>query len=433
MCSFIMESVGDGVFTVDCDWNIIYFNNSAGEIVGIAPEAAIGRKCWEVFKTFNCNDVCLLRPSIEESRKIANRVMTLTRGDGRMISVSVSAAPLRDQSGKVIGGVETFRDLAGVSIGAGQPGPRPVEDFCTRDPSLCEVISILPQVAESDATVLLLGESGTGKERFARAIHTLSERRTGPFVAVNCGALPETLMESELFGYKAGAFTGASKDKPGRFRLAERGTLLLDEIGDLPLHLQSKILRVLQEKTYEPLGGVAEVVSDVRMMAATNRDLEAMVAQGSFRRDLFYRLNVVQLKLPPLRERLDDIPLLVEHILAQRREASGKDIRGVSADVLEVLKKHQYPGNIRELENILVYAGILCTGGLLGLEHLPAELRPNGRREAAQGPWSMRNIRHKAAVAAVERNNGNRNAACRELRITKDTLRRIINDGETDE
>jgi PAS domain S-box-containing protein len=433
MCSFIMESVGDGVFTVDRDWNIIYFNNSAGEIIGLDPETAIGRKCWEVFKTFNCDDVCLLRPSIEEGRKIANRIMTLTRDDGREISVSVSAAPLRDQSGKVIGGVETFRDLSRTSIGGGQRGPRPVEDFCTRDPALCGVISILPQVAESDSTVLLLGESGTGKERFARAIHKLSDRRTGPFVAVNCGALPETLMESELFGYKAGAFTGANKDKPGRFRLAERGTLLLDEIGDLPLHLQSKILRVLQEKTYEPLGGVAEVVSDVRMMAATNRDLGAMVAQGSFRRDLFYRLNVVQLKLPPLRERLGDIPLLVEHILAVRRAASGKDIRGVSAEVMEVLKRHSYPGNIRELENILEYAGILCTGGLLGVEHLPADLRPSGRRETTHAPMSLREIRHKAAVAAVARHGGNRNAASRELGITKDTLRRILSDGAVGE
>jgi len=278
--------------------------------------------------------------------------------------------------------VETFRDISCGPAGKRASGPCAPEGFCSRDANLEEILRILPQVAQSEATVLLLGESGTGKEFFARAIHNLSSRREGPFVALNCGALPEQLMESELFGYKAGAFTDARRDKPGRFQLAEGGTILLDEIGDLPLPLQAKILRVLQERVFEPLGGVAGVAADVRVIAATNRDLERMVAEGSFRQDLYYRLNVVRMTLPPLRERRDDIPLLVDNCLKRRSQAGGKvDIQGLSAEAMRLLMAHPFPGNIRELENIIEYASILCPGGLIQVEHLPGV---GGRRPPAQ-------------------------------------------------
>jgi transcriptional regulator with PAS, ATPase and Fis domain len=247
-------------------------------------------------------------------------------------------------------------------------------------------------------------------------------------VAVNCGALPENLMESELFGYKAGAFTDARRDKPGRFQLAEGGTILLDEVGDLPLTLQAKILRVLQERVFEPLGGVEGVAADVRVIAATNRDLERMVGDGGFRQDLYFRLNVVRMTLPPLRERRGDIPLLVDHWFKRRMQAGGKDIEGLSAEAMRLLMAHPFPGNIRELENILEYASILCPGGLIQVEHLPADVRAcehPGPLEATG--LTMEEIRYRAAVEAVERNGGNRNAACRELGISKDTLRRILN------
>ncbi len=429
-----MDSVADGIFTVDRAWNIIYFSTSAAEIIGIKPEQAVGRKCWEVFRTQGCNqgsaegctEGCVLRACIDEDRKVVGRIMLVERSDGVQVPVSVSAAPLKDHDGNVIGGVESFRDL---SAPQGKRGGKLPKGFCSRDPNLAEILRILPQVAESEATVLLLGESGTGKEFFARAIHELSPRHKGPFVALNCGALPEHLMESELFGYKAGAFTDARRDKPGRFQLAEGGTILLDEIGDLPLPLQAKILRVLQERVFEPLGGVVGVAADVRVIAATNRDLERMVHEGSFRQDLYYRLNVVRMTLPPLRERRGDIPLLVEHSLKRRGQASGKDIQGLSSEAMRLLQAHSFPGNIRELENILEYACILCPGGLIQVEHLPADVRacehpgPGG----ANKPLTMEDIRHRAAVEAVERNGGNRNAACRELGISKDTLRRILN------
>ncbi|MDR3640865.1 MAG: sigma 54-interacting transcriptional regulator [Humidesulfovibrio sp.] len=421
-----MDSVADGIFTVDRDWNVIFFSNSAAGIVGVSPEKAVGRKCWDVFRTEGCAEHCVLRDCIGEDRKIVGRIMLVERADGVQVPVSVSAAPLKDQDGNVIGGVESFRDLSAAPSKRG--GGQLPKGFCSRDPSLADLLRILPQVAESEATVLLLGESGTGKEFFARAIHELSPRQKGPFVAVNCGALPENLMESELFGYKAGAFTDARRDKPGRFQLAENGTILLDEIGDLPLTLQAKILRVLQEREFEPLGGVAPVAADVRVIAATNRDLDRMVADGGFRQDLYYRLNVVRMTLPPLRERRGDIPLLVEHWFKRHRQAGGKDIPALSSEAMRLLMAYPFPGNIRELENILEYASILCPGGLIQVEHLPAGLRacehPGPLLSSAP---TMEEIRFRAATEAVERNGGNKNAACRELGISKDTLRRILN------
>ncbi len=421
-----MGSVADGIFTVDRDWNIIFFSSSAAEIIGVKPDEAVGRKCWEVFRTEDCADHCVLRPCIAENRKISGRIVLVERADGLRVPVSISAAPLRDNDGNVIGGVESFRDL---SAPPGQrTGGKIPKGFCSRDPNMAEILRILPQVAASEATVLLLGESGTGKEFFARAIHDLSARHKGPFVAVNCGALPENLMESELFGYKAGAFTDAKRDKPGRFQLAEGGTILLDEIGDLPLTLQAKILRVLQEREYEPLGGVKPESADVRVIAATNRDLERMVADGSFRQDLYFRLNVVRITLPPLRERRGDIPLIVDNWLRHRRKSGDRDIQGLSPEAMRLLMAHPFPGNIRELENILEFASILCPGGLIQVEHLPADVRAcEHLGPPTPGAMTMEEIRYHAAVEAVERNGGNRNAACRELAISKDTLRRILN------
>uniref|UniRef100_A0A7C4ENK1 PAS domain-containing protein n=1 Tax=Fundidesulfovibrio putealis TaxID=270496 RepID=A0A7C4ENK1_9BACT len=430
MCTFIMDSVADGVFTIDRDWTITYFNRAAETITGVPQGEALGRKCWDVFHTKDCQDVCILRQSMEHGERALHRVMSIRPRGGEPVQVSVSAAPLRDSDGVIIGGVETIRELSPLSQTGKAGGLKTSQDFCTRDPYLSEVVRILPQIAESEATVLLLGESGTGKELFARAIHRLSGRSKGPFVAVNCGALPEQLMESELFGYKAGAFTDARKDKPGRFELAEGGTLLLDEIGDLPYALQAKILRVLQERVFEPLGGVKSQAANVRVVASTNRDLARMVEEGTFRGDLYYRLNVVQFTLPPLRERSQDIPLLVDNALRLRRSTLGKDIGGVSPEVMRLLTRYDYPGNIRELENIIEYACILCPGGLIQVPHLPKHLRPAAPTSAQDGPMTMEEVRQLAAKRAVQRNQGNRNAACRELGISKDTLRRLLKEPE---
>jgi transcriptional regulator with PAS, ATPase and Fis domain len=290
------------------------------------------------------------------------------------------------------------------------------------------IFEILPEIARSGSNVLILGESGTGKELVARATHNASHRRKEPFITVNCGALPDTLLESELFGYKAGAFTDAKHDRPGRFAAAEKGTIFLDEIGDIPASLQVKLLRVLQERIYEPLGSNIPVKADVRIIAATNRDLQALVEQGLFRDDLYYRLNVVKLLLPPLRERKEDIPMLCQHFIKTFSARQHKEITGLSEAAMDILLRYDFPGNIRELENIIEYAFILCHGGLIMPNHLPEPLAPK-EPETGQGqvaPRSLEEIEKQAILSSLERNGWRKLMTCRELGISKDTLRRKI-------
>lgn len=424
----VLSSIADGLFTVDADWAITYYNDAAARITGVPAEEALGQKCWDVLHSSLCDGECALNACIHKGGQITNKSIFIVRPDGVKVPVSISAAPLRNADGEVIGGVETFRDLTEIhAMRKEMRESYSFEDIVGKSEAFERIFTILPQIAKSEATVLLLGESGTGKELFAKAIHTLSGRKDGPFVPVNCGALPETLLESELFGYKAGAFTDARKDKPGRFESARGGTIFLDEVGDMPGKLQVKLLRVLQEKTFEPLGGVTPVSSDARVIAATNRDLEALVAEGDFRQDLFYRLNVVTLRLPPLRERRADIPLLADHFIRRFNAVQGKDVEGLSEDVMSILMRHDFPGNVRELENIIEFAFILCSSGFIQVEHLPETLRPD--EEAAPGGMpvgTLEEIKCMAVKAALERNQGKRMATCRELNISKDTLRRML-------
>jgi len=428
----IMESLADGVFTVAPDWTVTFFNRAAADITGVPVQEAIGRKCWEVFHSSICDGDCALKACMEENRCLSNKSIHIVRRDGKKIPLSISAAPLRDQQGRIVGGVETFRDLSDIHLMRKHlQGAYTVEDIVSRSEPLAKVLRIMPLIAASESTVLLLGESGTGKELFARAIHNLSPRKSGPYVAVNCGALPATLMESELFGYKKGAFTDAKIDHPGRFQTARKGTIFLDEIGDLPAPLQVKLLRVLQEKAFEPLGSSKSVRADVRVIAATNRDLEKMVAEGQFRQDLFYRLSVARLPLPSLRERPEDIPLLSSHFVEQLNALQGKAIQGLSEDVMHVLLRHDYPGNVRELQNILEYAFILCPKGFIQIEHLPEYLHPEpSKHSPPPAGRTMRAIKRQAVLDALQRHGGAKMVACRELGITKDTLRRLCNNSD---
>ncbi|WP_320007408.1 sigma 54-interacting transcriptional regulator [Maridesulfovibrio sp.] len=428
-CSSVLDSLADGVFTVDRDWNITFFNEAASRITGVPADEAVGSKCWDVFHSSLCDGDCALRACMKDCGRISNKSIFFIHADGRKVPVSISAAPLVDSTGKTIGGVESFRDLTDIQmIRREVEDSWRFEDIIGKSAQLGKVFAILPQVSKSEATVLLLGESGTGKELFARAIHNLSERKHGPFVAVNCGALPDNLLESELFGYKAGAFTDARKDKAGRFELAAGGTIFLDEIGDMPAKLQVKLLRVLQEKTFEPLGAVASVKTNVRIVAATNKNLAELVEEGLFRQDLYYRLNVVTLTLPPLKSRVEDIPLLINHFINRLNALQGKEIDGISEDTLHILMRHSFPGNVRELENILEFAFILCRSGFIQVEHLPEYLQPKSREKVEDEdlPMSMEQIKCMAVRRALKRNNGKKMATCRELGISKDTLRRTI-------
>jgi len=362
-------------------------------------------------------------------KPIVNATAHIVSDAGQRIPIRISTALLKDADGAVIGGVETFQDLSQIEQLQKELEARyTFEDIVGRSPAMTSLFQILPQIAESDSTVLIEGASGTGKELFARAIHNLSRRRKKRFVAINCAALPDTLLESELFGHKAGAFTDARKDKPGRFAMAESGTVFLDEIGDISPAMQVRLLRVLQERCIEPLGAIEPVKVNVRVLAATNRDLAKLVRTGKFREDLFYRIRVVYLKLPNLRQRREDIPLLIDRLVAKFNHLQNKDIAGVSNEVLARLMEHAYPGNVRELENIIEQAFVLCRGGMIEIHHLPPELRPaTGQSSSEHGnPATLDSMERHMIAEALRRHQGNRRQAAGELGINPSTLFRKL-------
>lgn len=371
----ILENISDGVFTVDHKWLITTFNRAAEQITGIPRKQAIGRPCWEVFHSSICESECALKHTMSTSKSVVGKTCYIVDAHGRRIPISVSTALLRNARGRVIGGVETFRDLSTLEgLRLKLKGDFDMGELISHSPAMKKVLELTPAVAETSTTVLIQGETGTGKELIARAIHVLHRGRKAPFVAVNCAALPDTLLESELFGYKSGAFTGAKTDKPGRFAQARGGTMFLDEIGDMSLSLQTKLLRVLQEKSFEPLGASQSEKTDARIIAATNRDLEQLVKLGAFRQDLFYRINIVRIELPPLRHRKEDIPFLVDQFVERFNRLFNKKITGADGQVLSLFIAYDWPGNIRELENVIERAFVLCRGSEIQRSHLPREL-----------------------------------------------------------
>jgi PAS domain S-box-containing protein len=427
----ILDSIGDGVFTVDLGWRITSFNRAAERITGVARDQAIGQRCSEVFRASICESSCALRQTMQTGQPLVNRVAYILTADGRRVPISISTAILRDDEGNVVGGAETFRDLSDIEqLRKALEDRYGFADIIGRSKPMQKLFDLLPTIAESQSTVLIEGESGTGKELVARAIHDLSARADKPFVAVNCGALPDTLLESELFGHKAGAFTDARKDKPGRFALAEGGTIFLDEIGDVSPAMQSRLLRVLQERVYEPLGSVAPVEANVRVVAATNQDIDAKVKAGIFRQDLYYRINVLRLPLPPLRDRSEDIPLLVNHFVSRFNHLQGKDVHGLSDEALAQLMSHDFPGNVRELENIIERAFALCRCGIIESRHLPPESRTEAEPEATERdstehePASMRELERRLLARTLDQHGGNRTAAARALSMHPSTFYR---------
>jgi PAS domain S-box-containing protein len=375
-----LSNIGDGVFTVDSRFRITFFNEAAEEITGFSKEEAIGRYCHEVFRTPICDQDCPLRQSLRTGRRVKNFEIDIRTKNKKRQTISVSTAPLVEQNGTFLGGVETFRDLSTIKgLRREIAGKFTFQDIIAKTPQMRQIFQTLPNIAQSDATVLIHGRSGTGKELFANAIHNLSPRADGPLVTVNCGALPETLLESELFGYVRGAFTDAKQDRAGRFQAAEGGTIFLDEIGDSPLSIQVKLLRVLENREYQPLGSEQTMKTDVRVVAATNQNLDHLVASGRFREDLYYRLNVILIHVPDLRERKEDIPLLCEHFIESFSQRTGRNLKQINDDAMAVLMRYHYPGNVRELENILEHAYIISGDPYIRPEDLPTHFtRPDG-------------------------------------------------------
>ncbi len=327
----------------------------------------------------------------------------------------------------MIGGVETFRDLSKIKALEKEINKQyTFEDIISKNHEILQIFRILPNISESESTVLLQGPSGTGKELFARAIHNLSHRKDGPFIAINCGALPDTLLESELFGYVKGAFTDAKKNKPGRFELAKGGTIFLDEIDSLPLPIQVKLLRVLQEKEYEPLGATSTIKTNVRIISATKNDLHKLVQANKFRDDLFYRLDVVKIELPPLNERRDDIPLLIRHFIEKFNHYMHKSIKSVSADVINLLLNYSYEGNIRELENIIEHAFVMCQSEEIQTDHLPPEIKASETHNKIinQLDIPLNESERRTIMEVLNSHNWNTQNAADELKIHRSTLYR---------
>ncbi len=434
----ILESISDGVFTVDCNRRITSFNRAAEEITGTRREDAIGRYCWEVFRSNMCESNCGLQRSMDEGKAFVSSSGYIINSSQQKVPVTVSTSPLRSENGRIMGGVETFRDYSQIEeLKKELAGTCRLDDMVSRNAEMKKIFQLLPRVAESDSPVLISGETGTGKELLAVAIHNLSRRKGQPFVPVNCGAIVDNLLESELFGYKEGSFTGASRDKAGLFAAAGEGTIFLDEIGETSSAFQVSLLRVLQERKFQPIGSVQEIVTNARVITATNRDLINMVEEGEFRRDLFYRINVVSLHLPPLRERKEDIPLLLEKFIDKFNRVKERRISGVSQAVMTHLMVHDYPGNIRELENIIEHGFVLCREGEITPEHLPPYLLFSKGGIAGNvidnrdgQACSVREVAEESEkehiLTVLKRNNYHRLVTAKELGIHKSTLFRKL-------
>ena len=431
----ILNSIADGVFTVDKDRRITSFNRAAERITGTTSSNAVGKHCYEIFHSDICEKGCLLKDTMKTGREVIDAPVNIIDSSGNECPISISTSVLRDDEDKVLGAVETFRDLSMIErLRKDLEKTYSFEDIISKSSIIRKLFSILPDVAESESTVLIQGPSGSGKELFARAVHNLSPRAKKKYMIINCGTLPQQLFESELFGYVKGAFTDAKKDKSGKIAAAERGTVFFDEIGELPLPTQVKLLRLLQNREYEKLGSTKSVSANIRVIAATNRNLQQLVSQGKFRDDLYFRLAVVKFDLPSLQERREDIPYLIEHFIHQFNARKGKKILGVSPSMLEILMRHDFPGNVRELENIIEYGFAICHGRILEIEHLPNELMKTLKPKTTKFINPLHNaINEESHIrAALKNHNGNQSETAKQMNLHRSTLWRKMKRYEID-
>jgi len=429
----ILDNLDLGIFTVNRGGHITFFNKAAEQLTGYSRREVLGKSTADLFGQNPLNVSHLLhQAAADEDLRHSVKSMMTTR-DGVKVPVRADYLPLRNESRQVVGGLATLHDLTLVQqLNEVISDRYSLHNMIGREPAMQRVFELARMVSGSDATVIIEGPTGTGKDLLAKVIHSQSRRAERPFVKVNCAAVPENLLESEFFGYVKGAFTGAERNKPGRFQLADGGTIFLDEIGDLPLSLQAKLLRVLEDREFYPLGSRQTVRVDVRIISATNLGLDQMVAQGRFRKDLFYRLNVMRIELPPLCERRADIPLLIRHILRRLSAARASRVTGISKAAFEVLLNHAYPGNVRELENILEHALIVCQGEEIRRQHLPDYVQTADRRlssspAALAAPKAGAEDEERARIyEALQRSGGRRAQAARLLGIDRTTLWRRI-------
>jgi two-component system response regulator HydG len=431
----VVSTIQDGVMIVDTTGSIVSVNRALGMMTGYTREELIGQKC----SILNCSIFNLAREKCDghwcllfKTGNLDMRRCTVMRKDGRYVQVLKNASLLHDSKSSVIGAVETITDITEIvekdkQIAAFRRQLRSEDAFhglIGASAAMQQVFFLIENAARSDAPVIILGESGTGKELVARAIHQLGERKKDPYIKVNCAALTESLLESELFGHVKGAYTGAYKDRAGRFEMAEGGDIFLDEIGDLPLSTQVKLLRVLEEKVIERVGDNTPVPVDVRIISATNKNLPSLVEKGSFRKDFYFRINVIPIYLPPLRERTEDIPLLAASFFRKIRLKSGKSLEGISNDTMEVLIRYSWPGNVRELKSAFEYASVTCQDPLIQPHHLPPDILKEKRiaKEVKALAPSRQEVRKQQLIDALARAKGNQSVAAEMLGVSRVTV-----------
>ncbi len=425
----ILNCISDGVLTIDLLGNIQYVNKAMQELLGHPENELIGKRCERFIRSNICaSEDCILRRSLAKRENISNYETFIINSEGRRVPVNINTDLLYDEAGNLIGIVEVFRDISQLKeLKERLTEVYQFDNIITKDRRMKEILAILPSVAQSKSTVLIQGESGTGKELIAKAIHNNGPRKERPFITVNCAAIPETLIESELFGHVRGAFTGAHQDRMGRFELAHQGTIFLDEIGEMSLSTQAKLLRVIQEERFERVGGSKTIAVDVHIIAATNKNLLRAVKEGHFREDLYYRISVFPVTLPPLRERKEDIPLLITHFIDKFNRETGKSINNIAPQAMKIFMNYFYPGNIRELRNIIEHTFVCSRGNTILTEHLPKELvYTEERLEIAPEGSSLNRVEKEWILSVLEKSMWRYQEAAKRLGISRTTLWRKL-------
>jgi len=422
----VFDQLSDALVLYDQSHSITGMNRAAERLFGVAADEMVGHNCREVFRCSECEPGCGLAEGLVAGQDVPHGMVRLHTDDGRERLVLIKTSQISNGNGKVQGLVATIKDITEEMT--------PIKREVIADsPAMRGVLSFVKKVAASEATTVLLeGENGTGKDLVAKTLHYESSRQAEPFIAINCAAIPETLLESELFGYEKGAFTDARAQKRGLFELADKGTLFLDEIGEIPLTLQTKLLRVLEDQSFRRLGGLKDICVDVRFVAATNKNLREAVKEGAFRQDLYFRLNVIQIVIPPLRERVEDIPALAAFFIAHYNRKFKRRIEGLTPEAERLLATHDWPGNVRELRNAIERAMILEESSLITAASLPIAIgSSDGELDAAaplafeipENGMSLVDNERQLLARALDKTAGNQTQAARLLRITRDTLR----------
>jgi PAS domain S-box-containing protein len=426
----ILDNLQDGIIAHDLERRIFYYNRKAEEITGYSRDEVLGKDCHEAHGGPFCGEHCLFCDPAQEKKTDIDMVdysITITTKSGETRQLNMVSTMMKDENGQDFGVLASFKDITDIidlQIKMGEIAS--FSNIIGQNSRMLQVFQQIRDVASYDSAIHIHGETGTGKELVAMAIHNTSHRSGAPFVAINCGALPEGLIESELFGHLKGSFSGAVRDKKGRFELAEGGTLFLDEVAELPKHVQVKLLRFLQEGTLEKVGSEKTISVNTRIISASNKNLKKEVKKNNFRDDLYYRLNVIPIDLPPLRERKSDIPLLCNHFLKQVAEKYKKERLRISKEAMHAMMDYSWPGNVRELENAIQFAVIKCRGNVISFENLPMELTGSHVDRKKRGPFKKLDIH--AVQATLEKTGGNKARAARLLGVGRATLYRFLND-----